>query len=89
MQEASESPRSSSIFPFDPVESILKRSSFFKVPDPEVNIVFEVCDDTNSPKQKYLLEFTEDGIRIYKEDGVSYSLTTPFLMHSSLMLTLN
>jgi hypothetical protein len=65
---------SPSSFPFDLVETALKSLSYKKVPDPEVNDLFEV--DTAPSEDKYLLEFVEDGIRIYKrEDGVDVSFS--------------
>jgi hypothetical protein len=78
MQGAQETARlSSSVtllrpFPFDHVEATLKSLSYKKVPDPEVNYIFEV-GDTATSGDKYLLEFTEDGIRIYKEDCIDVS----------------
>jgi len=56
------------VFPFEHVDSTLKSLSYKKVPDPEVNALFEVVD-TTPPGEKQLLEFVEDGIRIYKEKG--------------------
>ena len=61
-------------FPFDHVEATLKSLSFKKVPDPEVNVMFEV-GDTEPSEDKYLLEFVEDGIRIYKEESTDVSFT--------------
>lgn len=49
------------------VEASLRGLSFARQPDPEVNILFEV-GDLSSPQQKFLLEFVEDGIRVYQED---------------------
>lgn len=60
-------------FPFLHVGTTLKGLSYKKVPDPEVNVLFEV-GDTTLPEDKYLLEFVEDGIRIYKEDSANVSL---------------
>jgi len=58
-----------SAFPFDHVAGTLKSLSYKREPDPEVNLLFEV-DETTLHGDKYLLEFVEDGIRIYKEDGI-------------------
>lgn len=68
MQETKPSSEVPVILPFASVELSLKGLSFVSRPDPDVNILFEV-NDSNSPENKYLLEFVDDGIRIYIGDN--------------------